>query len=107
VATHNDITGDALISKTNTDAYRDNYDAIFRKPKEESFFEIIHEARKVIVDPPSGWQYGFPTLWDKDEYEKLEDFLKAKGYPEDQIEFACRHMRMWLPQEENKDGDNA
>ena len=38
MATHNDITGDALISKTNTDAYRNNYDLIFGKkdkPKAE------------------------------------------------------------------------
>ena len=30
MATKNDITGDSLISKTNTDAYRSNYDLIFR-----------------------------------------------------------------------------
>lgn len=28
----NDITGDKLITKTNTDAYRDNFDRIFKKP---------------------------------------------------------------------------
>jgi len=33
--TKNDITGDKLISKKNTDNYRDNYDAIFNK-KEKS-----------------------------------------------------------------------
>lgn len=71
----------------------------------ESFFEKIQNARELFVDPPSGWQYGFPALWNKDTYPELEDFLKAKGYPEDQIDFACRYMRMWLPQEENKDGE--
>jgi len=35
MATKNDITGDALISKTNTDAYRNNYDAIFGKKTKE------------------------------------------------------------------------
>ena len=29
----NDITGDALRTRPATDAYRDNYDAIFRKPE--------------------------------------------------------------------------
>ena len=29
----NDITGDALVSKTPTDAYRDGWDAIFGKKK--------------------------------------------------------------------------
>ncbi len=36
MATKNDITGDALISKTNTDAYRDNYDRIFGKKKKDA-----------------------------------------------------------------------
>ena len=32
--TTNDITGDALRTKPATDAYRDNYDAIFRRKPE-------------------------------------------------------------------------
>ena len=35
MATHNDITGDALVSKLNNDNYRDNFDRIFRKKSEE------------------------------------------------------------------------
>lgn len=31
MSNHNDITGDKLISKTNTKAYEDNYDKIFGK----------------------------------------------------------------------------
>ena len=31
MATKNDITGDSIISKTNTDKYRDNFDAVFKK----------------------------------------------------------------------------
>jgi hypothetical protein len=36
MATHNDITGDALITKASNDNYRNNYDLIFgkKKPKE-------------------------------------------------------------------------
>lgn len=36
MATKNDITGDALISKASSKNYVDNYDAIFRKNKEPS-----------------------------------------------------------------------
>lgn len=32
----NDITGDALISRASSDAYRDNYDRIFGKKKLKS-----------------------------------------------------------------------
>jgi len=31
MASHNEITGDALVSKRNNDNYRDNYDRIFGK----------------------------------------------------------------------------
>ena len=33
MASHNEITGDALVSKKTNDNYRDNYDRIFGKKK--------------------------------------------------------------------------
>lgn len=62
-------------------------------------------AKKVWVDPPSGWMYGFPAIWDKEQYPKLEEFLRFKEYPEKDIEFACSYMRMWLVDEPIIDGD--
>lgn len=35
MATRNDITGDALVSKRNNDNYRDNFDRIFRKKNKD------------------------------------------------------------------------
>jgi hypothetical protein len=35
MATHNDITGDALVSKLNNDNFRNNFDRIFGKKKTE------------------------------------------------------------------------
>jgi len=32
----NDVTGDAIQTRGVTDTYRNNYDAIFRKPKEHN-----------------------------------------------------------------------
>jgi len=34
MVSHNDITGDALTSKSNNQKFRDNFDKIFQKPKE-------------------------------------------------------------------------
>ena len=34
MATTNDITGDKLISRANSDSFRDNFDRIFRKKKD-------------------------------------------------------------------------
>ena len=32
--------------------------------------------QKLMVDPPSGWMYGFPVLWDKSIHPQLEDLLR-------------------------------
>ena len=69
-------------------------------------FKKIMEATKLMVDPPSGWMYGFPALWDKEKQPELKEFLKEKGYPEKDIDFACQYIRMWFPQEK-ENGDNA
>ena len=39
----NDITNDSLITKAPTDAYRNNYDAIFKKPKQEDALQELTE----------------------------------------------------------------
>lgn len=52
----NDITGDKLVSKTTTAAYRDNWDAIWAKPicEREDVKQLQKETadkmRKVIED---------------------------------------------------------
>lgn len=79
----NEITGDTLINKATTEEYKMNHDIVF--------------AKEVMVDPPSGWMYGFPALWDKRKYGTLAMFLRAKGYPEKDIDFALSYCRMWLP----------
>ena len=61
----------------------------------------IFDETEVMVDPPSGWQYGFPALWDKKAHPKLEDLLREKGYPEKDIDFATQYMRMWRPDNEH------
>lgn len=49
------------------------------------------------VDPPSGWRYGFPRLYDpiKEKGVSMEDFLIHHGYPEDEVDFALKHLRVW------------
>lgn len=36
--------------------------------------------RPIYVDPPSGWMYGFPKLWDGKTPIKV--WLVENGYPE-------------------------
>ena len=43
MTTKNDVTGDSLITKAPTDAYRANYDSIFKKPKKEVVLQELTE----------------------------------------------------------------
>jgi hypothetical protein len=52
VATKNDITGDSLVSKTNSKAYEDNYDKIFGKKKKVHYagtFSNFDEDRIDVI----------------------------------------------------------
>lgn len=49
----NDITGDAIATKGTTDAYRDNYDRIFGKKKQQLVADIgpeQSEEEELIID---------------------------------------------------------
>lgn len=48
MATKNDITGDSLVSKYSNQKYIDNYDAIFRKNKND---EQVKENETTTIDP--------------------------------------------------------
>lgn len=43
-----------------------------------------------LVDPPSGWLYGFPAVLE-DDYEAQ---LRKAGYPEKDMELAMKHSRI-------------
>ena len=53
MTTKNDVTGDSLITKAPTDAYRDGWDAIFKKKdelKEEVRIDILGELTELSQD---------------------------------------------------------
>lgn len=39
-------------------------------------------ARPYWVDPPSGWRYGFPRLYDPQTDGDMTEWIIAHGYPE-------------------------
>lgn len=50
--------------------------------------------RVQIMDPPSGWKYGFPKeLPDDMSYEQL---LRDSGYPEKDLHLAFKYSRQWF-----------
>jgi len=68
------------------------------------------KTRKIIVDPPAGWKYGFPrVLGPYDENQTIENsssafikLLKDSGYPEELMDLALNHSRFWV-----EDGDDC
>jgi hypothetical protein len=48
---------------------------------------------RVWIDPPYGWQYGFPKLYDKKV--PLQQWLIDNGYPEHDTDFAMQYIRTW------------
>ena len=49
-----------------------------------------------LVDPPSGWRYGFPAPL-QENYEKQ---LREAGYPEMDIHHALGYSRYWETDED-------
>ncbi|NBP04269.1 MAG: hypothetical protein EBU90_30100 [Proteobacteria bacterium] len=41
---------------------------------------------KVWIDPPSGWRYGFPKIYDPDCGMPVMDWLVSEGYPQAEID---------------------
>ena len=52
MATHNDITGDALVSRTANNNYRDNYDAIFRKNRAQKVADNAGSKELLVETNP-------------------------------------------------------
>jgi hypothetical protein len=58
-----------------------------------------------MIDPPSGWKWGFPKpvpstldpfLRDTPPTDdEFREWFRSEGVPESDIEFATKHSRMW------------
>ena len=53
-----------------------------------------------IVDPPSGWQYGFPKqvpdeIYNDPDRSVFRQWLIDNGYPVWDVDFAMKNMRRW------------
>lgn len=52
-----------------------------------------------LIDPPSGWRYGFPKLIPKSERHRTLAWLVENGYPQAEIDsygdfFYCRYLEV-------------
>ena len=44
------------------------------------------DAVMIMIDPPSGWKYGFPMVFDMKEGGNINEWLVSKGYPQSLID---------------------
>jgi hypothetical protein len=54
--------------------------------------------KQLMIDPPSGWQYGFPkpvpSGYIKNE-TLMRIWLAGEGYPAKDVDLALKHSRYW------------
>lgn len=52
---------------------------------------------KYWVDPPSGWKFGFPKIYDMDADGPLADWVAANGYTG-----SFEYVRMWEARDDDE-----
>lgn len=59
---------------------------------------------KIMVDPPSGWKYGFPKEFDSEKDGDMMSWIVNEGYPKDELEKLGEHfyLRCWESQTNNE-----
>ena len=48
-----------------------------------------------MIDPPSGWKFGFPKRFNPKPNQTTWDWLIQEGYPECYISLAKKRLRYW------------
>lgn len=63
----------------------------------------------IVIDPPSGWKYGFPKAVEESKWHSkdfnIREWLLAGGYPATDVDFAMQYLRVWTKDEHEVDGE--
>ena len=43
--------------------------------------DLSMQSEMIWVDPPEGWKYGFPAIYDPEKDGQLSEWIVKKGYP--------------------------
>jgi hypothetical protein len=49
----------------------------------------------LMIDPPSGWMYGFPKIIPKEHQHRTLEWLIEQGYPKELTEMKHFYCRYW------------
>ena len=63
------------------------------------------KMKEMMIDPPSGWRYGFPRIFPSEARGRTLEWLVANGYPQREIDnmgdhFYCRYWEQEFDEEE-------
>ena len=69
----------------------------------QKFYEEFEDDRHLVVmkkfvtyiDPPEGWLYGFPKVYDAEEGVLIRDWLEENGYPKNKAQEFAQWCRFW------------
>jgi|GEM_PF-6775565 len=65
--------------------------------------DLSIKSSRVWIDPPEGWKFGFPAIYDPDTDGQMSEWIVNKGYP---IEVIKEYGEQWMvrtwPAEEPK-----
>ena len=55
------------------------------------------KPKQLIIDPPSGWRYGFPKVLPSYVLlpKQLRKWLLKQGYPAKDLQLALKYSRYW------------
>jgi hypothetical protein len=49
--------------------------------------------KSIWVDPPEGWKYGFPAIYDPEKDGQMSEWIVNKGYP---LEVIKEYGKSWM-----------
>ena len=53
----------------------------------------IQGEHMIWVDPPEGWKFGFPAIYDPEKDGQMSDWIISKGYP---IQIIKEYGEQWM-----------
>ena len=64
-------------------------------------------ASRIWIDPPQGWRWGFPKVYDPNKDGNPVKWLVAQGYPQAEVDAlgANFHWRQWEVEPEDEVGN--
>ena len=55
--------------------------------------DLSIKSNMIWVDPPEGWKYGFPAIYDPEKDGQMSDWIISKGYP---IQIIKEYGEQWM-----------